>query len=472
MAGYTHFEVTEPFITSLPKLLANDNAALTWNAGTSFPTNGLSIGMPCYRTDEKKLYVYDGAAWSLMMDYNDKPLKTSESDGKYVAYAVEQSLSDEQKAQARTNISAPSQEEFDAHTHTKSEITDLADVVGATGDSAGVQGLVPQPPSGGTQMTLFGDGSWANAKVNATEASDNAEHPLLMRSVTSTSAGAEEAIVVPGITVNPSTKVVSASGFSGKVAWTDITDVPTNVKNAVSFVEGQTLTAEQAQIVRLKILTAYQTSNTGSLILPNGTIAQRDTSPVAGAIRFNSEKGWFEGYTGSQWVALVSDPAGKNLPTGTCLCGLFKEAPDLFLSLDGSRIEKSDYYDLCNLLWQFNSFKGDGKTYATLPNMHHRFFEGTTTISEVATYVEAGLPNITGYINPHGAGSTPPYTTIMTVGGAFWAPTCDGYAYVGRNTSSISAGSIEFNANRANGYFGRASCFQPESLRSLVVVRT
>ena len=90
MAGYTEFQVTEPFISSLPKLLANDKSALTWNAGTSFPTTGLTAGMPCFRTDEQKLYVYDGTIWNVLIDLNDKPILAS--TGKFVAYDRAQTL--------------------------------------------------------------------------------------------------------------------------------------------------------------------------------------------------------------------------------------------------------------------------------------------------------------------------------------------------------------------------------------------
>lgn len=467
MAGYTEFQVTEPFISSLPKLLANDKSALTWNAGTSFPTAGLTAGMPCFRTDEQKLYVYDGTIWNVLIDLNDKPILNS--TGKYVAYDRTQTLEETEKAQARNNIDVPSKQEFDDQTHVKADITDLADVVGASASTAGVQGLVPQPSAGDNTKVLFGSGEWETAKVQVEPSEANAEQPIVLRSSTATTAGVDSTIIVPGVTVNPSTKTITAQkviaqNFSGKIAWTDITSVPTNVKNAVSFVEGQTLTPEQAQIVRLKILTAYQTSNTGSLILPNGTIAQRDTSPVAGAVRFNSEKGWFEGYTGSQWVALVVDPAGKNLPTGTCICGLFTEAPELFLSLDGSQIYLSDYYDLVNLLWEFETFRGDGSTYAVLPNMHHRFFEGTTTLSEVATYVEAGLPNITGGVNRF-------YGELTSAS--------DVYGCVSRHsgsrkiTSSYWSGGQVWNvdASLSSALYKEIQTVQPSSFRSLMICR-
>ena len=47
-----------------------------------------------------------------------------------------------------------------------------------------------------------------------------------------------------------------------------------------------------------------QTSTTGSADLPTGTTAQRDGSPAAGYIRFNTDEGSFEGYDGSAWGSI------------------------------------------------------------------------------------------------------------------------------------------------------------------------
>lgn len=51
-------------------------------------------------------------------------------------------------------------------------------------------------------------------------------------------------------------------------------------------------------------LIVSKTSLTGSAPLPSGTTAQRDGSPSAGFIRFNTETASFEGYDGSAWGAV------------------------------------------------------------------------------------------------------------------------------------------------------------------------
>jgi len=50
--------------------------------------------------------------------------------------------------------------------------------------------------------------------------------------------------------------------------------------------------------------TVTKTSSTGAGLLPSGTTAERDGSPAAGYIRFNSTTGSFEGYDGSAWGAI------------------------------------------------------------------------------------------------------------------------------------------------------------------------
>lgn len=56
--------------------------------------------------------------------------------------------------------------------------------------------------------------------------------------------------------------------------------------------------------------TTLKTSSTGSSVLPVGTTAQRDGSPSAGYIRFNTTITKFEGYTGSAWSSVGGGATG------------------------------------------------------------------------------------------------------------------------------------------------------------------
>jgi hypothetical protein len=76
MQSYTEIAPLQTLLASLPALLNNDKTALSQSSGTAFPTDDLIAGMPCYRTDENKLYVLTDATeqtWLLLFDFTKAP---------------------------------------------------------------------------------------------------------------------------------------------------------------------------------------------------------------------------------------------------------------------------------------------------------------------------------------------------------------------------------------------------------------
>jgi hypothetical protein len=57
-------------------------------------------------------------------------------------------------------------------------------------------------------------------------------------------------------------------------------------------------------------LKTNKTASTGSLVTPTGTTAQRDASPLAGYLRYNTTIPSFEGYSGTSWDAIGSGGGG------------------------------------------------------------------------------------------------------------------------------------------------------------------
>ena len=82
------------------------------------------------------------------------------------------------------------------------------------------------------------------------------------------------------------------------------------------------------------------------------------------------------------------------VPIGTVIYYLGTEIPDGYLLTNGASVSKTDFSDLYDVIG--DKFGNVDSTHFNLPNTHHRFLEGTTTLSEVGTYVEAGVPNISG----------------------------------------------------------------------------
>ena len=153
------------------------------------------------------------------------------------------------------------------------------------------------------------------------------------------------------------------------------------------------------------------------------------------------------------------------VPTGACQCFLCKTAPTGWMELDGSRVDKEDAPDLVNLLWQFDLTKGDTTSYAMLPNMNGRVFQGTTTVADVCKYLEASLPNIQG--------SSDRLHTITLGGvdrsnGAIASRIQDGSGY---NGAAIDKSvNIYFNASNSNSIYS-GSTVQPKGLFALPCIK-
>ena len=86
----------------------------------------------------------------------------------------------------------------------------------------------------------------------------------------------------------------------------------THVEVDANFTNLNTDKAESSAVVA-------KTSGTGSAAIPTGTEAQRDGSPSAGYLRFNSDATSFEGYDGSAWGSIgggaTSDAIYENSAT-------------------------------------------------------------------------------------------------------------------------------------------------------------
>lgn len=217
-----------------------------------------------------------------------------------------------------------------------------------------------------------------------------------------------------------------------------------------------------------------RTSDTGAIVLPTGTTAQRDASASKGSLRFNSTTGNVEVYTGSAWKQVVTSSDGRGVPLGTCsmhMCRISSGAavaPEGYLICDGSQINHSDYPDLVELLWQFTAFAGNGSSYAVLPNLNHRFFEGTTSVGEIATYVEAGLPDIIGYSNVMGASNK----QYLTSGAIFRNVVNDGWSVTVYENSEWETTCANIQASRYSQIYGASTTVQPNGLRVMPCIKS
>jgi hypothetical protein len=88
--------------------------------------------------------------------------------------------------------------------------------------------------------------------------------------------------------------------------------------SAISYAGGTGMAATdvEAAIDELANEKISKTSSTGSAVLPVGTTAQRDGTPQAGYIRYNTTIPSFEGYTGTEWGTIGGAGGGSGATGG------------------------------------------------------------------------------------------------------------------------------------------------------------
>lgn len=98
------------------------------------------------------------------------------------------------------------------------------------------------------------------------------------------------------------------SGTINPATTTPAADI-SKIKNDLSVLRGVLQGTDDSDVARK--LVAF-TSSTGSAVVPVGTTAQRDGSPLAGYFRYNTTTTRFEGYNGTVWASI----AGSGGATG------------------------------------------------------------------------------------------------------------------------------------------------------------
>ena len=191
------------------------------------------------------------------------------------------------------------------------------------------------------------------------------------------------------------------------------------------------------------------------------------TETTLGAVHVFPSTASYEANKGSVGENDLSLVPVSLVPSGTIIQFAGKTIPDGYLSCNGALVSRTQFADLFAAIgttWG----AGDGKTTFKLPNMHHRFLEGTTTTSEVGTYVEAGLPNITGYLCKSDFSNDTSYTGVFsqTERGSAWSGGSSGH----ENTSGSDPGL--FRASRSSSTYGSSTTVQPSSVRSLFCIKS
>ena len=116
---------------------------------------------------------------------------------------------------------------------------------------------------------------------------------------------------------------------------------------------------------------------------------------------------------------------------------------------------------------------GDGSTTFRVPSLKCWVKGANGTVSEVGSYLAAGLPNITGGLTFRSVDSGSSYYNIMTSrSGAFSDDGVSGETFsTAKGTNNRVPTRVKFDASASNSIYGNSTTVQPESIVGLWLVK-
>lgn len=158
-------------------------------------------------------------------------------------------------------------------------------------------------------------------------------------------------------------------------------------------------------------------------------------------------------------------------PSGTMIAFAGKSVPDGWLLCNGALVSRTTYAKLFAAIgtaWG----AGDGSTTFKLPDAGGRVMQGVTDARKVGQYLEAGLPNITGYARIRGNEETYFRWTSSTGGGAFvFSRTASGVPNYSRTDArDFGVDLIEFDASKSGAIYSGSSVQMP-AIQTLIIIK-
>lgn len=151
------------------------------------------------------------------------------------------------------------------------------------------------------------------------------------------------------------------------------------------------------------------------------------------------------------------------IPPGTIIHYAGRTVPSGWLICNGANVSRRDYAALFAAIGTTYG-AGDGSSTFNLPNLNGRFLECTTYTSEVGTYKEAGLPNITGYFSNNGD------ARYETSSGSFTNNPSVTRSHSGSNANEGRG--FDFSASKSSSFYGQSSTVKPPAMVALVLIKS
>ena len=163
---------------------------------------------------------------------------------------------------------------------------------------------------------------------------------------------------------------------------------------------------------------------------------------------------------------------GKTVvPIGSVIFYLGTTIPDGYLLCNGASLSRTEYPELFEVLG--TKCGAVDSAHFTLPDTHHRFLEGTTSVSEVGQYIAAGLPNILS----SGRGFDDQFDISQygfhDLTGAMFISRTGPRKYDRDMYESHTSGALSwtFDASRNSALYGASTTNQPAALQVYCLIR-
>lgn len=151
-------------------------------------------------------------------------------------------------------------------------------------------------------------------------------------------------------------------------------------------------------------------------------------------------------------------PTGILLPFGGTII------PSGYLLCNGAAVSRTTYaklFSIIGTLWG----SGDGETTFNLPDFSDKFIEGTTDTANVAKFLEAGLPNITGAFSRD-------FDYRLTKKTGCFASSEGGTNQINAAPGAHSDNRVVFDASLSSSIYSASETVQPASNQVLIIIKT
>ena len=163
---------------------------------------------------------------------------------------------------------------------------------------------------------------------------------------------------------------------------------------------------------------------------------------------------------------LITEVNNAARPIGQPLVRLDNTLFDDEIRLEGDVVSRTTYSSLFQI-YGITYGEGDGSTTFKLPDFRNRVIWGANSFG----YISAGLPNISGQLNPGGGYTANPFGATTSASGAFSLINDGTQKTFDQSGSSYTCYNVKFDASQSSSVFGKSQTVQPPAIKVRVVTR-